>query len=467
MRDALSAGVLLTTLLAAAACDPDSAADPPADAGPEPIDDPSAQASPFVDDHVAELHLELSAADWAALLADPEAEAWYPASLQYDDTRLEQVMVRVKGNSSLRSVAAMGSHRFSFKVDLDDVVEGQDLLGESKLILNNGFKDPTLLREALAYGVARAAGLPASRTAFVDLTVADEHLGVYTLVEDVGGDFLDDHFEDGNGILYKPEPPAGDLTWRGATFADYPGLEVERHEELGHDAFLALVAALDAGDAAALPAVLDVDRALSYLAVSGLLANLDSYLGTAHNYYLYGAGGVFTVIPWDMNEAFGNFACGCDRDGIIALPIEEPTCAPAASRPLVAKLLADPELATRYRAIVAELTDGAFAEAAMQARIDTLAALIRPAVEADTDKFFTTEEFEQGLESDVQGGGIGLLAFVRERLEAVAAQLAGDAPADAAGLGGCRGGGGGPNPCGDGVCDQAEQNNPALCPADC
>lgn len=464
MRAALAAGLLAATLLAAAACDPASIAGA-VDAGPDPTG-PSEQTTLFNDDRVAGLRVELSAADWAALLADPVAEAWYRAAIVYDDTRLEQVMVRVKGNSSLRSVAATGSHRFSFKVDLDDVVSDQQLLGESKLILNNGFKDPTLLREALGYGVARAAGLPASRTAFVDLSVADEHLGVYTLVEDVGGDFLDGNFDDGNGILYQPEPPAGDLTWRGASFADYPGLEVERHEELGHGAFLALVAALDAGDATAYPTVLDVERALTYLAVNGLLANLDSYLGTAHNYYLYGTGGPFTVIPWDMNEAFGNFVCGCNRAGIIALPIEEPTCAPAEARPLVAKLLADAELAARYREIVGELLDGPFAEAAMQARVDVLAALIRPAVEADTAKFFTTAQFEQALDSDVAGGGIGLMAFVRERREAVAAQLAGDAPADAAGLGGCRGGGG-PSPCGDGVCDQAEQANPALCPQDC
>lgn len=460
MRTLCTAG-LLTVAAFATACDPPAGPDP-TDAGP----DPTGPTTPFVEDRVAEVRIELADADWAAMLATPEAEAWFPGAVTYDDTRLDDVMVRVKGNSSLRSVAAMGSHRFSFKVDLDDVVEGQELLGETKLILNNGFKDPTLLREALAYGVARAAGLPASRTAFVDLWVAGEHLGVYTLVEDVGGDFLDERFEDGDGILYKPEPPAGDLTLRGDAFADYPGLEVERHEELGHDAFLALVAALDAGDAAAFPGVLDVESALTYLAVNGLLANLDSYLGTAHNYYLYGTGDVFTVIPWDMNEAFGNFACGCDRAGIIALPIEEPTCAPAAARPLVAKLLADAALAARYRDIVGELFDGPFAETAMQERIDALADVVRPAVAADTMKFFSTDEFEQALESDVPGGGIGLMAFVRERRAAVAAQLAGDAPADAAGLGGCRGGGG-PNPCGDGVCDAAEQANPALCPQDC
>ncbi|MCC7069742.1 MAG: CotH kinase family protein [Deltaproteobacteria bacterium] len=449
-------------LVAAFACTP-TPADGPADAGS--ASDPGT-SSLFAEDRVAALRIELGADDWAAMLADPEAEVWFPGAVEYDDARLEQVQVRVKGNSSLRSVAAMGSHRFSFKVDLNDTLEDQELLGQSKLVLNNGFKDPTLLREALAYGVARAAGLPASRTGFVDLWVGDEHLGLYTLVEDVGGRFLDERFQDGDGILYQPEPPAGELRYRGDSIEDYPGLEVERHEELGHAAYVALVAALQVGDVVALAGHLDVELALRYLSVNALLANLDSYLGTAHNYYLYGEDQRFTVIPWDMNEAFGVFTCGCDRAGLIALPIEEPTCAPAEARPLVTTLLAEAELAARYRELIGELLDGPFAEDAMAARVDALAAVVRPVVAADTSKFFTTEQFEQGMESDVPGGGIGLMSFVRERRAAVAAQLDGSAPADAAGQGGCRGGGAA-NPCGDGVCDQAEQNNPGLCPQDC
>lgn len=471
MRTAHAVGLAATTwLIAALACvqeAPGTADKPLPGEGEGEGEGEDAEHELFTDTHVAELRIDLPADAWAAILADPSAEEWHTGSLTYDGTTLADVSVRVKGNSSLQSVIMTGSHRYSFKVDTNDIVDGQELAGETKLILNNGFKDPTLLRETLAYDLARAAGLVASRTGFVDLTVADEHLGLYTLVEDVGGDFLDEHFVDGDGILYKPEPPAGALRYAGDDATQYVGLEVERNEELGHADFIALVAALDAADPTGFDAVLDVDAALGYLAVSGLLANLDSYLGTAHNYYLYGAGGVFTVIPWDMNEAFGTFTCGCDRAGIIDLKIDEPTCAPSTERPLVTSLLAAPDLLARYHQIVEELLDGPFAEAAMQARIDALAALVRPVVEADTEKFFTTAEFEQGLDSDVVRGGIGLMSFVRERQEAVRAQLAGERAAHANGEGSCRSGGPGPNPCGDGVCDAAEQANPALCPQDC
>ena len=38
---------------------------------------------------------------------------------------------------------------------------------------------------------------------------------------------------------------------------------------------------------------------------------LDSYPGTGHNYYLYfdPSSGLATVIPWDVNEAYGSFTC--------------------------------------------------------------------------------------------------------------------------------------------------------------
>jgi len=50
---------------------------------------------------------------------------------------------------------------------------------------------------------------------------------------------------------------------------------------------------------------------LRYFAVNTALVNLDSYQGNMkHNYYLYGEDGVFSIIPWDYNMAFGGFGVG-------------------------------------------------------------------------------------------------------------------------------------------------------------
>jgi hypothetical protein len=429
------------------------------------------EATIFPTDRVVTVVVELPATSWQAMIGDPEAEQYFEAAIVFDGTRLDRIAIRTKGNSSLNFLKQSGSHRFSFKVDVNEYVADQELRGEKKFVMNNGFKDPTLIREHLAYAVVRDAGLPAPRTAFVDLTVAGEHLGLYTLVEAVDGGFYDEWFADGNGDAYKPEPPAGNLAYRGADFASYPGMEPDRNEDTtDHAALLAMVDALNHGDEAAIAAALDLDAVARYLATSVVLTNLDSYLGMAHNYYLYEEGGVFSLIPWDLNEAFGTFTCGCDRDGLIHLRIDDPTCGAAADRPLVARLVALPSFVESYHGRLRDLIDGPFSPSMMQERIDRAADLVRPFVQSDTTKFFTSAEFEKGLATDVagkQGLSIGLAAFVSERSAAVRAQLDGTESATNGGAGSCKGGGTPGGKCGDGVCDAAEKANPQLCPKDC
>ncbi|GAI06446.1 unnamed protein product, partial [marine sediment metagenome] len=83
-----------------------------------------------------------------------------------------------------------------------------------QLNFNNGFSDPTLIRECLAYELFEQIGIPTPRASFVDLWINDTHLGVYTQVEQIDKTFLRRHFpNNANGNLYKPEMPAAFLNW--------------------------------------------------------------------------------------------------------------------------------------------------------------------------------------------------------------------------------------------------------------
>jgi len=150
--------------------------------------------------------------------------------------------------------------------------------------------------------------------------------------------------------------------------------------------------------------VLDVDGFLRYLAVSVLAVHLDNYLGIGHNYYLYETGGRFVILPWDLNMAFGTFNCfGIDREGLVNFYIDEPTCGPIAERPLVQRLLSHQPYLDTYHGYLVELMEGPFEINRMESRIDELAALIRPYVEADELKFFSTEAFERCFDEDMRG----------------------------------------------------------------
>ena len=145
---------------------------------------------------------------------------------------------------------------------------------------------------------------------------------------------------------------------------------------------------------------------------------------------------MFSVVPWDLNMSFGGFDSGLSEDKILSFYIDEPTSAAVSNYPLVAQLMDEPEFVAAYHSYLQQLIDGPFSLEHMTARIDQIAAVIRPYVKKDDNLLFSYEAFEQGLSDDLTGstgarganmGGrfIGLTKFVQARTASIAAQLAG------------------------------------------
>jgi CotH kinase protein len=104
---------------------------------------------------------------------------------------------------------------------------------------------------------------------------------------------------------------------------------------------------------------------------------------------------------------------------------------PANQRPIMNRLLQDAVFKQRLADRLCELLND-FDNAHLDARIDAMANLIRPAVQADSLKFYSNTLFEQNLSQDVsigqgQGGGTiaGLKNFVTARHNSLKQQLAG------------------------------------------
>jgi spore coat protein CotH len=365
-------------------------------------------------------------------MANPQADVYVPATLTYDGIVVPQVGLRFKGNSSRNSVAMMGSERFSLKIDIDEYVDGQDLLGVDKLNFNNGFKDPSYLREYMGSVLYRALDVPAPRAAFIRLTRNGLAFGLYSVVEQVDKDFLRAHFDSDEGDLYKPEQPASDLTWRGDQASAYESMEIKTNEDTtDHSALVHFLDVLnntpDNQLETSLPEVLDVDLALRYLAVTTALVSLDSYTGgLAHNYYIYEQEGVFSMITWDMNETYGNFTCGQSSSQVLALAIDQPICGAVTSRPLAMRLLGVPSLQARYHELLLELIDGVWTTELVTTEVDRMADLIRADVAADPSRFYPANAFDINIHDDWLQGMMttfGLTSFVTRRAESIAAQL--------------------------------------------
>lgn len=171
---------------------------------------------PFFPERVVTVRIVMAEKDWEWIRTNARAEQYVRADFWFDGCRYPNVAVRPKGNSSLMSVAGSGSPRLSLKVDFNFFNSARTFRGLKKLNLNNGFSDPTYIREVLSYEIFKEMGLPTPRAAFVDLYVNDTHLGVYTQVEPIDKAFLTRHFANPNGNLYKPEIGAATLNWTEA-----------------------------------------------------------------------------------------------------------------------------------------------------------------------------------------------------------------------------------------------------------
>ncbi len=426
---------------------------------------------PFYQDRVVTVRLVATKVDEEYLFENATEEQYIKVDMWYDGELVPDIAVRAKGNSSLMTTAKSASKRYSLKVDLNFFNSARNLHGVKKLCFNNGFSDPTLLREALSYEVFALMGIPSPRTSFVDLWFNDTHLGVYTMVEAIDKTFIGNYFADNSGNLYKPEMPAAFLNW---TQADYErqlarfGIEETDDEidlaeiNLGGGNLMQILEILepniteDEPDSLLFPSgtprnprrslieqiglktnenkadhsnlfrlldilnnepdatfpeeiekVLDVDGALRYIAISALIVHLDNYIAMGHNYYLYDNNGKFVILPWDLNMAFGTFNYGLNRSQLINYYIDEPTGGAMVDRPLVNRLLSYQPYLDAYHGYLEELLDGPFSEARMKSRIDELASLIRPYVQKDDLKFFSNTEFETGLEIDTRGNAPG------------------------------------------------------------
>jgi len=400
----------------------------------------------FDDGYVHEVRLYFDNPNWFDELHwshanDPE-DPYFPASFQYEEIQMDSIGVRFKGNSSFM----IPGPKKSFKLDFDEYDEENDtltFLGLKKLSLNNGFKDPTLLREKLFLDFA-AGYLPTIRGVHTRVYVNDEYWGLYLAVEQMDKTFVQDRYGDNeDGNLFKaaasddltgPQGDFGsDLTWLGSDplpYHDYYQLRTNEAED-DYSQLIDFIDVLNNTPAADFPLnlepLLDVWGALASIALNNLFVNLDSYASVAHNYYLYDRDdtGRFTHLFWDVNEAFGRFLMGVDPwdDPLHLDPFWLPGALPMdpdPQRPLMDRLWAVGAYSDYYENMLALMLTAGFDTATMEARIVELSDLIRPDVYADTHKMYDNNDFETNLYFDITEGGpggviFGLRHFVQER----------------------------------------------------
>ena len=331
---------------AAAAASPDKAG-----AGTKP--DPSAGVFGF--DKLHQFHLTMSAKEWEGMQpAEPRMPGGFPGgpgrpeppakpktsgdrtthrgnmveypvacgNLADGERTYTNVTVRYKGNFTY--MASAHALKRSLKIDFEQSSEDESgFHGLRKVNLHAGVLDPTRQREALSYAVFREAGVPAPRTAFVELTLTvpgkydREYVGLYTLVEQVDKRFLKNRFGKGNGLLLKPQGVRGP-EYLGEKWQDYEGRYRPDRPPSAEEArrvmgFATLVTRAEETEfRAQIGAWLELDEFLRFLAANALLVNLDSPLAMPQNFYLYldPRSNRFVFMPWDLDLSLAAWPMG-------------------------------------------------------------------------------------------------------------------------------------------------------------
>ncbi|MBR4428684.1 MAG: CotH kinase family protein, partial [Clostridia bacterium] len=156
-----------------------------------------------------EIDIQMDDETWNNMIATASEEEYSACNLVVNGVLYENVAIRPKGNSSLSSVSSRGSERFSWRIKFDKYEKKRTCDGLDILILNNGFKDPGELREAIAYDMFAYLGADASLYNYAVVYHNGEYFGVYLALEGVDKSFAKRVYGEDYGKLYKPELSQG------------------------------------------------------------------------------------------------------------------------------------------------------------------------------------------------------------------------------------------------------------------
>jgi spore coat protein CotH len=374
--------------------------------------------------------LAATAAEVAAGAAPPgagesfstESPIWVPATIGFQGQEWTHVGVRHKGVTSLQDRWMVGDLRLPFKFDFDEFeddypeIDNQRFFGFKELSFANNYQDQAGLRDSVVYELLAEAGLPAMRTAPVEIVLdygeGPQRLGLYTMVEVVDDTGIPRHFGSDDGNIYEADGPGGDLSVEHAGEIE-ASFEKKNNDDAGWDDIRALYDALHdplrtsdpAAWRAGLEAVFDVDGFLEWLGIAAVVGHGDTYGFGAHNYYLYNdpATDRLTWVSWDHNFTLRD-------DALRVTTLDKANVTDA--WPLIRFLLDDPVYRERYAQLLAENFAGPLAPDALLERIRAHAALIAPVAAQD----MSAEEYDAAVQEVVD--------FVAARAAEVEAFLA-------------------------------------------
>jgi len=342
-------------------------------------------------------------------------------SILIDGKSDQDVGIKYKGNSSYN----VNNTKNPMNIKLDYIQNGQSINGYNVLKLSNGFRDPSFVREVLAYDMARDY-MPAPKATYANVFVNGTLLGLYTCVQSIDDDFTNENFYERKGPFFKVENtgisvpgcfgPLGILEYYSDTNCYQRAYEMQSSNDwtkLGY--FLDTLN----NHFTDIENVMDIDRTLWMMAFENITVCLDGPINSIpHNFYLFkDNNGRFSPLLWDMNMAFGTFTNG------LPSPVQNSDLQELdvfhSSTDIQNKLTTQIFSSDRYkrmyiahmRTILNEkFTNNAYSNSALD-----LQALINNYIISDPNTFFSYSDFTSNVSNSV-GNIIGIEELMIDRV---------------------------------------------------
>ncbi|HJC85119.1 MAG TPA: CotH kinase family protein [Candidatus Corynebacterium faecigallinarum] len=265
------------------------------------------------------------------------------ADITIDGTLIENVGLRLKGNSTLMTLRSDGQgpdgegggpggpgggggggmtqldesapEELPWLISFDEFEEGRAFEGRTEIALRPAASGSDVaLNEALALSLTEESGQDTQQFSFSTVTVNGEDSASRLVLDSPDALWADDL---GDGVLYKGRA-SGSLDYLGDDPTDYEEAFNQINGEGAYDlqpvmTFLDVVNnSSDEEFAEQLEDYLDTESFAKYLATQELISNNDAMDGPGNNYYLWydTEEEQFTVLSWDLNMALSGMGGG-------------------------------------------------------------------------------------------------------------------------------------------------------------
>jgi len=376
----------------------------------------SAQIDFYYTGNVQKIEIYFSQPNWDYQLdtAKHGADGYVIADwVKINNILFNQPGVKYKGNSSYDSTYTKNP----LHIELNHVTP-QSYQGFTDIKLSNGYGDPSVIREVLAYDILKNY-MDCPRSNFATVYINGDYIGLYSNDESINKNFCSRNFNSSSGTFFKCNPIVTPGPTTKSNLRYIPGTDstayfnfYELKSDFGWNDLVGLCDTVT-NYPSVIEEVFDVDRLLWMLAYNTVLVNLDSYTGVfCQNYYIYrDKTNRFNPIVWDLNMAFGGFpyvGSGGTSMGSLTIANMKQLSPTFHSTdpfwPLINVVMNNSSYKKQFIAHAKTILNENFITGNYLNTAAQLQLVIDSAVQADNNAFFSYSQFQNGLTTDYQVG---------------------------------------------------------------